>query len=141
MKTLVTNNPAVLHENFKGDGAAIVGFSSILQNIPTLSQVSLLRREVPEAQEKAVTKSLEKEGRGLKALAEAIILQAMEDLWSKAHKQQSIAFFKGDGFRQCADAADMSVIDRLRLIRMLRRLDSRTFKSKHAKRIDHFSIK
>jgi hypothetical protein len=71
----------------------------------------------------------------LKNLAEAIILQSIEDLWSPTHRQKSMEFFAGDGFNHCADIAGMKIIDRLKLIRMLRRLAPQAFTSKHSKDI------
>ena len=34
----------------------------------------------------------------MKALAEAIILQSLEDLWDERHRKESLEFFKGQGF-------------------------------------------
>jgi len=42
-----------------------------------------------------------------KALAEAIILQSLEDLWEPAHRKESIEFLSGEGFRICARLAGM----------------------------------
>ena len=60
----------------------------------------------------------------LKTLAEAVILQAMEDLWSDAHREKSIEFFEGDGFKYFASMAGMGAVERLRLGKMLGRLKS-----------------
>ncbi len=140
MKAIVANDPTAVRKTFKGDGAAVLGFSTILSGIPTLARVDLARG-VPGARQKEKKSYKGKKEAGLKALAEAVILQSIEDLWSTTYKKESIEFFRGEGFRQCADAAGMGVVDRLRLIRMLRRLDGRAFKSKHAKRIDQISLK
>lgn len=60
----------------------------------------------------------------LKTLAEAVILQAMEDLWSDAHREKSIEFFEGNGFHYFASLAGMGAVERLRLGKMLGRLKS-----------------
>jgi hypothetical protein len=73
----------------------------------------------------------------LKTLAEAVILQAMEDLWSSAHSRESVEFFEGEGFRYCADLAGMRVVERLKLIRMLRKLNAEAFRTKHSRTISH----
>jgi len=74
-------------------------------------------------------------GKRLAALAEAIILQSLEDLWSKTQKNKSLAFFTGEGFQICAEMAGMKVMDRIRLFGLLRRLDGRTFDSRHSKKV------
>ncbi len=56
---------------------------------------------------------------GIKTLAEAVILQAMEDLWSKTHRQKSIEFFQGDGFKRYADLAGMAPADRTKLLKLV----------------------
>ncbi len=75
----------------------------------------------------------------LKALAEAVILQSIEDLWSRTHRRDSIEFFEGEGFRHCADLAGMKVVERLKLIRMLRKLHSDVFKPRHRRKISQLS--
>jgi hypothetical protein len=57
----------------------------------------------------------------LKNLAEAIIVQSMEDLWSPIHKEESMDFFMGEGFRLSSEMAGMSAAHRLRLLLILRR--------------------
>jgi hypothetical protein len=54
-------------------------------------------------------------------LAEAIILQAIEDLWSPVHRKESIEFFTGEGFVICARVVGMGLYDKLRLIRVIKR--------------------
>jgi hypothetical protein len=76
----------------------------------------------------------------LQALAEAVILQAMEDLWSSAHSKESMEFFEGEGFRYCADLAGMRIVDRLKLIRMLRGLNADAFRTKHSREISQLTI-
>jgi hypothetical protein len=59
---------------------------------------------------------------GLKGLAEGIILQSMEDLWDKHHKEDCIAFFKGKGFRDCAEMAGMTTSDQIRLLNLVKNI-------------------
>ncbi len=56
----------------------------------------------------------------LRNLAEAIILQAAEDLWDEDHRKQSIAFFGNGGFRDCAILAEMTLDEQIRLLWMLK---------------------
>jgi len=62
------------------------------------------------------SKNLQK---NIKSLAEAIILQSMEDLWDPAHKEDSILFFKGEGFRSCAEISGISWIKQFKMLKML----------------------
>jgi hypothetical protein len=141
MKAFVANDLGVVRRNFKGNETAVPGFTTILNNIPTLTRLDV-SQVISATRKKESKKSFKKkESRSIKALAEAIILQSIEDLWSSTHKKGSIEFFRGQGFNQCADAAGMNVLDRLRLIRMLRNLDGRAFLSRHAKRIHQLSLK
>jgi len=59
---------------------------------------------------------------GLKRLAEGIILQSMEDLWDKQHKEDCIAFFKGKGFRDCAKMAGMTTSDQISLLNLVKNI-------------------
>ena len=59
---------------------------------------------------------------GLKGLAEGIILQSMEDLWAKDHKEDCIAFFKGKGFRDCAEMAGMTTSDQIKLLNLVKNI-------------------
>lgn len=59
---------------------------------------------------------------GLKVLAEGIILQSIEDLWVKHHKEDCIAFFKGKGFRDCAEMAGMTTSDQIKLLNLVKKI-------------------
>ena len=54
-------------------------------------------------------------------LAEVIILQAIEDLWSPAHRKESIDFFTGEGFAICAGIVGMGLYQKLRLIQVIKK--------------------
>lgn len=90
-----------------------LGSTSLLPLISPAREVRKRRIARPESAPKRRYSS------GIKTLAEAVILQAMEDLWSKSHRQKSIEFFQGDGFKHYADLAGMAAADRSRLLKMV----------------------
>ena len=51
---------------------------------------------------------------GKKSLAEAIILQTMEDLWDEKERADAVRFFDGDGFSACSEIAGMNFFEQLR---------------------------
>lgn len=53
---------------------------------------------------------------GLKSLAEAVILQSIEDFWSMNYKKQSIDFFKGEGFQVCSKIAELDAIKQIEVL-------------------------
>lgn len=55
----------------------------------------------------------------VRSLAEAIILQSIEDLWHPVSKKGSLLFFEGDGFELCSEIAGISYIKQLAMFRML----------------------
>lgn len=55
----------------------------------------------------------------LRNLAEAIILQAIEDLWNIDHRKESIEFFKGEAFRRYLGMAGMDHREKLRLLGLI----------------------
>jgi len=57
---------------------------------------------------------------GLKGLAEGIILQSIDDLWDRHHKEDCITFFKGKGFRDCAEMAGMTTLEQIRLLNLVK---------------------
>jgi len=59
-------------------------------------------------------------------LAEAIILQSIEDLWNPVCKRGSLMFFEGDGFAFCSELAGISYIKQLAMLRMLGAAGSNT---------------
>jgi hypothetical protein len=63
----------------------------------------------------------ELEGRGAKiiSLSEAIILQAIEDLWSKEERDGCFNFFRGEEFSICAMMAGMNFQDQVRVLNMV----------------------
>jgi hypothetical protein len=55
----------------------------------------------------------------IQSLAEAVILQAIEDLFDPSERKKSIAFFKSENFSLCAETAGLSTLEQIRIIRML----------------------
>ena len=112
---------------------------TILRGIPTLYRADPAPVKIAQQSEKKRNGSKKNpkivHGKKLAALAEAIILQSLEDLWSKTQKNKSLAFFTGEGFHICAEMAGMKVMDRIRLFSLLRGLDRRTFDSRHSKKV------
>lgn len=111
---------------------------AILRNIPTLHRIpsSLGNDTLLPPAERQVKTSKKAQRKKMRALAEAVILQSIEDLWSRTNRRKSVDFFMGDGFSLYADMAGMKIIDRLRLFRMLRKRDPRLFDSRHARKVD-----
>jgi predicted alpha-1,6-mannanase (GH76 family) len=63
--------------------------------------------------------------RFVKHLAEAIILQSIEDLWDEAQRGDCLRFFRGNDFNICAEIAGLSVSARGRLLGLVNGLTSR----------------
>ncbi|KAF0143303.1 MAG: hypothetical protein FD156_2722 [Nitrospirae bacterium] len=57
-----------------------------------------------------------------KTLAEAIILQTMEDLWDKNERADAVRFFDGEGFSACAEIAGMNFFEQVRLYNMANKM-------------------
>lgn len=100
---------------------------TILANMPTLSLIKpadrtgkIRRIQTSDSPKKASSRT---RSFRLEALAEAVILQAMEDLWSDIHREKSREFFTGGGFKCFADMAGMGAVERLRLIKILGRMN------------------
>jgi hypothetical protein len=62
----------------------------------------------------------------VKPLAEAIILQCMEDYIDPEHRNEGIEFFSGEGFVICADIAEINVNERYELIMLMKRATGRS---------------
>jgi hypothetical protein len=117
---------------------------TILRSIPTLCRVEpapgikITQEPVAKDQNSPKKRSKDIDRKRLAVLAEAVILQTLEDLWSKTHKKRSLAFFTTEGFHICAEISGMKIADRLRFFRLLRRLEGKTFDSRHAKKVERF---
>jgi hypothetical protein len=67
-------------------------------------------------------------------VAEAIILQSIEDLWDKKWKEESVSFFRGEAFNACAEIAGLTAFDRKKLLAMIGGLIHDKRKSEHIRR-------
>ena len=67
--------------------------------------------------------------RFVRHLAEAIILQSIEDLWDEGQKEDCLRFFRGNGFAICAEMAGLNVSARGRLLGLVNRLTERKTRS------------
>ena len=61
----------------------------------------------------------------LKNLAETVILQSIEDLFTTDHADESIRFFDGEGFGLAADIAALGVEEKQKIMDMVTRISSR----------------
>lgn len=57
---------------------------------------------------------------GLRKLAEAVILQSMEDLFEDARRDDNIRFFTSSDFHVFAEMAGMDTEDKLRFLKLLK---------------------
>lgn len=57
---------------------------------------------------------------GVRNLAEAVILQSIEDLWDPAHHKKAIDFFTGDAFNLCSEIAGLDSSGKTKLILFLK---------------------
>lgn len=55
---------------------------------------------------------------GYRSLAEAVILQSLEDLSDPQHKEESREFFSGDGFKIYGDIAELNFFNKLKIIHL-----------------------
>ena len=55
---------------------------------------------------------------GFRSLAEAVILQSLEDLWSPSYRKQSKEFFVGDGFKLYAEIAELTSLKKFKIIHL-----------------------
>ncbi len=58
----------------------------------------------------------------IKRLSEAIILQAIEDLWITKERERCINFFTGEEFNACAAMAGMNYHEKVRVLDLVRNI-------------------
>jgi hypothetical protein len=64
---------------------------------------------------------------GFRNLAEAVILQSLEDLWYPVHRKESREFFEGEGFKIYAKIAEIDSLRKFKIIHLTgRRRNDRT---------------
>jgi hypothetical protein len=66
-------------------------------------------------------KKEKKQIRALKNLTEEIILQSLSDLWVPRESEDCIKFFRGEGFKICADIAGINLHDQAKLLALANR--------------------
>lgn len=113
---------------------------TILRNMPSLYRADFVPgieavEQGVQRQNSSKRRSKDVQRERLASLAEAIIMQSLDDLWSATQRNKSVAFFTGEGFDICARMAGMRIIDRIELFGLLRKLDRRMFGSRHAKKV------
>lgn len=64
--------------------------------------------------------ALTRKNRYMRPLAEAVILQASADLWSRLYRKESLEFFQGKGFSLYASIAGMSPYEKEILLGLMR---------------------
>ncbi len=55
----------------------------------------------------------------IRNLAEAIILQSVEDLWDAKQKDDCLTFFYGESFGICAEMAGMNTYEQARMLQLV----------------------
>jgi hypothetical protein len=60
----------------------------------------------------------------IRTLAEAVILQSLEDLSDFRHRTESIEFFSGTGFRMCAEVAGLDADGKVQLLDLARKINT-----------------
>jgi len=55
----------------------------------------------------------------IRNLAEAIILQSVEDLWDAKQKDDCLTFFYGESFGICAEMAGMNTYEQSRMLQLV----------------------
>jgi len=55
---------------------------------------------------------------GYRSLAEAVILQSLEDLSDPRHRAESREFFGGDGFKIYGDIAELTSFNKIKIIHL-----------------------
>lgn len=56
----------------------------------------------------------------IRHLAEAMILQSIEDFWSRAYRCESVEFFNDGGFETCAEIAGMGREEQSKVLKILK---------------------
>jgi hypothetical protein len=67
-----------------------------------------------------------------KTLAEAIILQSIEDLWCENERSKCISFFTGEGFHICAKMAGMDFDEQVKVLNLVKNISNKIKNKKPA---------
>jgi len=74
-------------------------------------------------------------------LAEAIILQAIEDVCIAEREKESMDFFRGDGFTDCADVIGMSLYERQKVLNIVEKASRHSMHRFKSRRSSNFGRK
>lgn len=72
----------------------------------------------------------------MSSLAEAIILQSIEDLWLEKEQSDCLNFFTGESFHICAKLSGMDFRDRVGLLALVKNISGKLLGSRHDKTRD-----
>lgn len=61
---------------------------------------------------------------GIRTLAEAVILQSLEDLSDVRYRTESVEFFSGTGFRMCAKMAGLDADGKVQLLGLAKKINA-----------------
>lgn len=56
----------------------------------------------------------------IRNLAEAVILQSLEDLWNPQFMDESRDFFEGEGFRMTSEIAGINSLEQAKILHLLK---------------------
>jgi hypothetical protein len=73
---------------------------------------------------------------GIQSLAEAVILNSMEDIFDRRRRFDSLKFFSSDDFNVFAELSGMNLRSRIELLYIVRKLNGRVSKTKKTKKTD-----
>lgn len=57
--------------------------------------------------------------KGITNLAEAIILQSLEDIWAPEYKKETSEFFSGSGFGICSEIAGLDTVTQFKVLHFM----------------------
>ena len=57
--------------------------------------------------------------KGITNLAEAIILQSLEDIWTPEYKKETMEFFNGTGFKICSEIAGLDIVKQFKVLHFI----------------------
>jgi hypothetical protein len=60
----------------------------------------------------------------IRTLAEAVILQSLEDLSDFRYRTESVEFFSGTGFRMCAEVAGLDADGKVQLLGLAKKINT-----------------
>jgi len=67
----------------------------------------------------------------MESLAEAIILQSIEDLWLDKEKTNCLNFFAGEGFHICARLSGLDFDNQVKVLTLVKNISNKLLGSRH----------